>query len=180
MSNNAKLNSSKVFSPDAETDGLYGKSFAISAIVYENEIEVDRFEGRIPDRLVFDGWVIENVLPKLADMPINYKSSKSLEEGFWAFWMKHKEGAECIAHCGSPVESGLYRRCIQRDLAARQFHGPYPLHEVGTLLQVKGYNAASVDEYLKLKELEVPFDGSAHHPTYDAMAAAIAWHELKK
>jgi hypothetical protein len=168
----------KVFSCDAEVNGLYGHSFAIAAIVREDGVEVARFEGRVGDEYVSNPWVIENVLPALQGMPVTHESPEALEEAFWAFWMEHREGAEAIAQFGSPVESGLFRRCVERNLDERAFQGPYPLHEVGTALLLAGEVADSVDAYLEKYDVEKPA-GSPHHPGYDAECAAWAWEMLR-
>ena len=167
----------KTFSFDAEVNGLYGFAFAIAVVVRICGVEVARFEGRIPDSLVTDPWCIENVLPAIADMRINHMTSEELEEAFWAFWMEHKKnGATVIAHCGSPVESGLFRRCVERDLEARKWDGPYPaIHDVATPLLLLGERADSVDSYVEKHKLEIPFKGSSHHPLYDAIVAAEVW-----
>ncbi len=166
----------KIFSCDAEVDGLYGPSFAIAATVRVDGVETARFEGRIADSAVSDGWVRANVLPALAGMPVSHSSSEELEEAFWAFWQAQKVGATVIAHCGSPVESGLFRRCVERNLDERAFEGPYPcLHDLGTALLALSEDASSVDAYNKKNGIAVPFAGVAHHPMYDATAAAVAW-----
>lgn len=169
----------KLFSLDAEVDGLYGPSFAIATTVRQDGVEVARFEGRIPDAAISDPWVQENVLPALGNMPITHSSSEELEDAFWDFWRQQGQDAIVLAHCGSPVESGLFRRCVERRLEERAFQGPYPcLHDVGTLLLALGEDPSSVDGYNKKNGIAVPFDGVAHHPMYDAAAAAVAWEHV--
>jgi hypothetical protein len=172
----------RLFSVDAEVNGLYGRAFAIGVTIREDGHELASFVGRIPDELVSDSWVRANVLPALRDMQVTHSSSDELEEAFWAFWMAHKDGAIVIAHCSSPVETGLFRRCAERDLANRAFAGPYPaIHDVATLLLTIGEEPGSVDEYNKSNDITVPFDGVSHHPMYDALAAAVAWeHAMKR
>lgn len=168
-----------IFSVDAEVDGLYGRAFAIAVTVRIDGREVAKFEGRTPDSIVADSWVRENVLPAIASMAVTHDSSDALEEAFWSFWLAHREGVTVIAHCGTPVESGLFRRCVERDLDARKWQGPYPcLHDVGTLLMVAGDDPSSVDKYLAKHAITVTFAGAAHHPMYDALAAALAWERL--
>ena len=178
---------SKIFSVDAEVDGLLGRAFAIAVTIREGGREVAQFVGRVPDELVADQWVRENVLPALVGMEVTHTSSDEREEAFWEFYSQNAlvEGKwgpspdpQCavIAHCGSPVESGLFRRCAER-VAGRTFQGPMPLHEVGTVLLALGEDPSSVDGYNKKLELAVPFDGVAHHPMYDAVAAAVAWED---
>lgn len=169
---------SSLFSVDAETDGLYGEAFAIAVAVRVGGQQIASFLGRIPERLVRDEWVRVNVLPEIRGMPVTHNTSDDLEEAFWAFWLDHCYGATVIAHCGSPVESGLFRRCVERNLEDRKFRGPYPcLHDVGTLLMAHGHDPSSVDSYLG-PELKASIAGSPHHPMHDAVSAAIAWEML--
>ncbi len=179
----------KIFSLDLEVNGLYGVGFAAAATVRKDGIEMARFEGRIPDSAVTEKWVIENVLPALVGMPVTHNTSVELEEALWAFYAEHclvqgqwgpsfdGDNVEVIAHCGSPVESGFFRRAVERD-GSRTFQGPLPLQEVGTLLSFFDEKASSVDAYVKKFDLAVPFDGVAHHPTYDAVVAAVVWEHL--
>lgn len=176
----------KIFSFDLEVDGLYGPAFAIAATVRQGGQEIARFEGRIPDPAVSDGWVRENVLPALGNMEVTHQTSEELEEAFWEFYSQQclvegewglsfdGDNVVVIAHCGSPVESGFFRRCVERD-ESRTFQAPLPLHEVGTLLEALGEEAASVDSYVKKHGIAVGFDGMTHHPMYDSVAAVQVW-----
>lgn len=168
----------KILSIDAEVDGLYGDAFAIAFTVREGGKEIYAWSGRAPDSEVKDGWVRDNVLPALADMPVTHSNSSSLEEAFWAEWLQNKEGCTVIAHCGSPVESGLFRRCVERDVTNRQWDAPFPLHDVATLLLMKGEDPLSVDSFIKRRGIKPQFDGVAHHPMYDAVCAAQVWEAL--
>ncbi len=168
----------KILSIDAEVDGLYGKAFAIAFIIRDEGKEIYSWSGRAPDSSVTDEWVKAHVLPALADMPVTHSSSSELEEAFWEQWMLHKDGCTVIAHCGSPVESGLFRRCVERDLKNRQWDAPFPLHDVCTLLLAAGENPVSVDEFIVKNGIEPQFNGVSHHPMYDAVVAAQAWELL--
>lgn len=169
----------KIFSIDAETDGLYGASFAIGVTIREDGVEVARFVVRCP-YVGTNEWVIKNVIPTLSEIPMTHESSVKLEEAFWAFWMTHREDAVVIAHMPHPVESGLFRRCVERDIPARQWNGPYPsVHDVATLLLILGEPADSVDAYVAKYELAVP-DGESHNPYYDAVVAALVWDHASK
>ena len=45
----------KVFSFDAETNGLWGEAWAIGALVYDEAgVEIARFEARLPESAVTD------------------------------------------------------------------------------------------------------------------------------
>ncbi len=164
----------KIFSLDAETNGLYGSVFAIAAIVREDGREISRFLGRCHDSLVTNQWVKDNVLPQLQDIAVTHQSSEELEEAFWDFWMSHRDGAIAIAHCGYPVETGLFRRCVKRD-ESREFMGPFPLHDVGTILLSLNEEPRSVDGYNEKHGVVIPFQGSPHNPVYDAMSACVCF-----
>lgn len=166
----------KIFSVDAETDGLYGRAFSIAVTVREDGVETAKFEGRIPDSCVSDEWVLEKVLPALTNMTVTHESSDELEEAFWTFWISQKADAIVIAHCGSPVEADLFRRCVERDTTNRRWDEPYPaIHDVATLLLARGEDPSSVDSYNSNHGITVPFSGVSHHPMYDAVSAAMAW-----
>lgn len=171
----------KIMSIDAETMGLYGPAFAIAVIVRNNGKVVFEWSGRCADVSVTDEWVVQNVLPKIVEMPIEYANSIELEEEFWRQWMSQKDGAIVIAHCASPVESGLFRRCVERDIASRQWSAPYPaIHDVATALLMSGHDPSSVDAYAASKGISCEFEGATHHPMYDAMIAAQVWEHLAK
>lgn len=168
----------KIVSLDAESDGLYGASFAIGVTVREDGVEIARFVGRCP-YVGTNKWVLANVVPTLSGMPITHDSSVKLEEAFWRFWMVHRQNAVVIAHCAYPVETGLFARCVKRDLEARQWCGPFPLNDVATLFTTLGEPADSVDAYVAKHGLSVP-DGATHDPYYDAVVAALVWEHASK
>ncbi len=176
------------FSLDLEVDGMYSHGFAVAATVRKDGVEIAAFTGRIGDEHVTDQWVRESILPALGDMRVTHFSSEELEEALWAFYAQHcliegewglstNPAVSVIAHCGSPVESGFFRRAIERD-GSRTFQGPLPLHEVGTALAFVGEDPSSVDGYIKRYGLTVPFDGVPHHPMYDSVAAAVVWEHI--
>lgn len=154
---------------DAETDGLYGDVWAIGAVVLDpGGAEIAHFAAQTDPEDVTDPWVRENVLPK-CDHP-RYSSRRELRDAFWAFWIGHRESALAIADCGYPVEAGLFRACVADDPAARQWLGPYPLHDVATMLLAAGIDTKS--DRFRLAGI----DGArVHDPLEDARASAICW-----
>lgn len=181
------MKTNTVISVDAEVNGLHGRAFAIAFTVRKDSKEVYKWSGRCPDKFVTDGWVAENVLPSLADMPVDHVDPDDLENDFFRKWdgavaSFTEEGVKplTIAHCGYPVESSLFSRCIAMESEERCWSGPFPLHDVATLLLAKGYNPTSVDGYLKEKGILPEFLGVSHHPMYDAVVAAQAWEDLLK
>ena len=75
-----------------------------------------------------------------------------------------------VADCGAPCEAGFLRACVEDDLANRQWNAPYPLHELGTLLLVRGLDPQANYERL---ENELP----KHNPLGDARQSGRLWIE---
>lgn len=169
----------KVFSFDAETDGLWGNPFSIAAIVYENEQEVARFISRLPDSVVKDKWVKENVLPTLENIEVTHESYEDMIKDFAAFYKSQKQDAECICHMGYIVEAHLLRE-MHRLGAIGDWDAPYPLFDVSGNLQSAGENPTSVDDYVKKHNLKLEDYGSTHNPLYDCEVTARVYFHLRK
>jgi hypothetical protein len=171
----------KIFSFDAETDGLWGKAFAISAIVYEDGRETARFLARLPDSAVTNGWVKENVLPKLADVAVTHESFEAMLADFAAFYKANKSDAAIVVHMGTPVEFTVLKQMHELGMIG-DWDGPFPLHDLVGYLASKGEDPTSVDKYNAKHGL---MDGrseaagmESHHPLYDSIAAAVAYMHL--
>ncbi len=179
----------KIFSFDAETNGLDGKAWAIAATVRENGVEVAQFVARCPIVGEVNEWVRDNVLPAVADLAETHDSFESMLADFASFYKEHKSGAVVIYHCGNTVEGGHMR--YMRDMGLLgAFDGPYlenytingkpvvivdVLDVQGVLLGL-GENPGSVEAYVQkygLKLGKVP--GTTHHPLYDSVVAAVVF-----
>jgi hypothetical protein len=163
-----------LFVVDAETDGLYGAVWAIGTVVLrEDGSELDRFAGQVDPSDLTDSWVRENVAAHIS-LP-RFATRQELRDAFWAFWTRHRESAMCVADVGSPVESGLFRTCVADDPASRMWNGPYPLHEVATVLLCAGVDP-DVDR--------VAFSGltglTKHNPVDDSLASGHSWLKAMK
>lgn len=190
----------KVFSFDAETDGLWGRPFAIAAIVYENGQETARFIARMSDSVVTNPWVRENVLPALANVPVTHptrgigggyygmdtdaaeedcirRAYEAMIADFSVFYMQHKEGADVIAHMGYIVEAHLIREMHRLGFIG-DWDAPYPLFDVSGNLQAAGEDPTSVDAYAKKHNLEIADHGATHNPLYDCEVAARVYMHL--
>ena len=110
----------KIFLCYALAEGPCGMCYAIAVLVRENGKMTASFQGKIPDSNVSDNRLQKYIRSDLEEMAITHHTGVELEEAFWEFWMAQKEGAICIAHCGSPEVSGLFTRCVARDLQARE------------------------------------------------------------
>ena len=169
----------KIFSFDAETNGLWGQAFAIGALVYdENGTEIDRFVGRCPIEGETDKWVAENVLPEMTDIPVTHQNYTELMASFAKFYLANKQDADVIVHMGVPVESKVLIDMHSAGLIG-DWDGPFPLHDVSGNLQQAGEDPTSVDKYVQKHNLSVgQFEGGTHNPLYDSAAAAVVYHHL--
>lgn len=158
-----------IFSVDAETDGLYGDVWAIGAVVFDQGgAEIARFAGQVDSLDIADDFVCKEIVPYV-DLP-RYASRRELRDAFWNFWMAHREQSVCIADCGTPVETGLFRACVADNPAERQWKGPYPLHEVATRLMDAGF-----DPDTDRVELSGLTGLVKHNPVDDARASVACW-----
>jgi hypothetical protein len=183
----------KVFSFDAETDGLWGDVFSIGAIVYEYKPEIDRgVDGKragywqvaasivlnLGGENVKTPWVRENVLPNLESVGITHVSYEDMLRDFSLFYMKHKEGADCITHMGYIVEAQLLREMHRLQLIG-DWDAPYPLYDISGNLQAAGEDATSPDKYITKNNIKIPgYYGGEHNPLYDSAVAALAYIDL--
>lgn len=166
-----------IFSVDAETDDLFGPVWAIGAIVLaEDGTNLAKFEGQVDPSDVKSEWVRKNSVP-FVDLP-RYADRRALREAFWSFWMEWRERAMPVADCLAPVEAGLFRVCVEDDLAAREWMHPYPLHDLGTLLAFHGLDPQNCDR----RELAGPDARGLclHNPVHDAYASGLCWLKLWK
>lgn len=160
----------RIFSADAETDGLYGPVWAIGAHWMDGD-SIATFKGQLNPAVVTDPWVREHVVP-VVDLP-RYGSRTDLLNAFWAFWMAHKKGADAVGDFDYPVETDLFRACVELDLSARQWEGPYPLHELATALLKAGH-----DPHVDRREFCGRLDLVPHDPVDDALASALCWRKV--
>ena len=168
----------KVFSFDAETNGLWGQAFAVSAAVYENGKLVADFTAYLGPDGVTDGWVRENVLPNLNDLVQTHSSYDDMLADFAKFYLDNKSDADVIIHMGVPVESKVIIDMHSRGFIG-DWDGPYPLHDVSGNLQAAGADPTSVDDFVLEHNLSVgEFEGGTHNPLYDSAAAAAVYRYL--
>ena len=170
----------KQFSFDAETNGLWGRAFAIGALVFgEDGIEVSRFVARLSDENVTDQWVRDNVLPQITGIPVTHESYEEMVADFAKFYLANIVDADIIVHMGVPVEARLIIDMHAAGLIG-DFDGPYPLIDIAGNLQQAGEDSTSPDSYLKKYELSAgEFDGGTHNPLYDSAVAAVVYRHLR-
>jgi hypothetical protein len=173
----------KILSVDAETNGLQGQPFAVGAVCTDDADpgRAEAFIARCGVVGPMDPWVLANVMPALEDVPFDMTTRYVDLLGDFADWFDaHKDGATVIAHVGVPVEARLFRDMIwflDRD----PFSGPFPLHDLATLLLAAGCDPLSADGYRATRSLRLApayEEMSPHNPLYDAAVTAAVWRHL--
>lgn len=160
----------RLISFDVESNGLHGAAFAIGAVMIDGGT-VDEFFARCPISEPVDPWVAANVLPALNDASVTHDSPRAMRDAFWLWLMSRKTDAVIVCDCGWPVEAGLLSACVTDD-PARAFAGPYPLHEVATLLLAAGMDPLGSYAESLLSEAERAAH-RPHHPVDDARLSAL-------
>lgn len=165
----------KVFSFDAETNGLWGKAFAIAAVIWDTKSDSKQeWIGRCPISEAVNPWVSENVLPQMEGIPENYESYESLLKGFVDFYMANKQDAVILVHMGLPVEARLFLDAHNMGILG-DWDAPYPLVDIAAIPAI----GTSVDTYNANNGIEVPsFNGGTHNPLYDSYAAMYAYEHV--
>ncbi|HEU5121828.1 MAG TPA: hypothetical protein VFT59_03200, partial [Candidatus Saccharimonadales bacterium] len=168
----------KLISFDVESNGLHGKGFAIGAVVTDNEGLIAEFTVRCPITGEVNPWVAEHVLPAITDIPVTHSSYDDMLEAFYDFLMHHRtdESVKVLTFIPWPVESNILSDIYSRP--GRAYEGPFPLIDLATALDTKGYNSTSDEAYLNTHGLSVPFEGVGHNPLYDAYAAEVVYRHL--
>ena len=149
---------------DVESIGLFGEAFAVAYVVTDTAGTL-LDEGLFacdPYRAAGTGanrrWVLENV----PAIEATHYDPRQVREAFWLSWITWRErGAVMFAECSFPVESKFLTDCVTDSPSDREYLGPYPLHDIASLLLASGRNP--LDTYDRLPS-EVP----AHHPLCDA------------
>lgn len=165
----------RIFFVDAECDGLYGKFLSVAALVTDkNGTEADSFYGavRVTDKNIASDWVKENVYPSLSNAQTFFDSEKELLEAFWEFWLRHREEADCVSYVPYPVESRLFITCVSENTEKRQLLAPFPLYDLATLLETKGYSFDSDVSNLSGLGLK------SHDAMNDVRMTAEVWRKL--
>ena len=174
----------KIISVDAETNGLWGKAFAIAAILYTQEtddaawVEVDRIVVRLPDNFIKNQWVKDNCLPRMKGIKVTHYSYPKMLSTFANWYNDNRKDTVVLWHMGHVVEAFLFREMVDFAFIG-EWDAPYTPIEVAEVLRCHGEDPASVDTYLKKKGVVISdVEGGTHNPIYDCIAAMTAYIEL--
>lgn len=153
---------------DVESIGLHGEGFAVGWTVQQNGREIDfgisACEPEMAKGYVANlEWVKKNC-PKIDILA--HSRPVQVRDEFWSQWEKWKaKGAIMAADCAWPVEAHFLIECVHDDYSKREWSGPYPLIDIGSVLFANG-----VDPLTKFsrEENELP----EHDPLADARQSA--------
>lgn len=168
-----------IMSIDAETNGLYGQAFCIGATLHDTTKDnkvVDKFLARCPLIGKLDPFVLVEVLPELADISQTDKTYPHMLENFASWYSNITEKIDDLAIIGHviyPVEAKLFLDCVEYGFLTK---GPFPFIDISAFPEI----GISVDSYLALRNIDVPWRKSVHNPVYDSIAAATAYYNYMK
>lgn len=158
----------RYFVIDVESIGLHGEGYAVGFVLVDTEgNRLD--QGMFATRPYFargdsEGhkWVKENA----PELRVTHDSPWQMRAAFWRKWLEHKTPETVMAaECAWPVEARFLTQCVDDHPMERAWTGPYPLHEVATLMLSHG-----LDPLLEMKRL--PEELPKHNPLCDALQTA--------
>ena len=157
---------------DVEAIGLHGQGFAVAGGVYRKdgllfkEFAYHCPEGRADGEWNDREWVKVNVTINSASLLCTMPSE--VRECFWREWGDAKERYPDVVmavECGWPVEARFLIGCIQDNVMNRKWRGPYPLHEIASIMMAAGMDP--MKQYERLPN-ELP----EHEPLADSRLSA--------
>lgn len=154
---------------DCESVGLHGEAFAVGFVVIDSggfELDSGLYSCSLHHAIGSQfgrEWVTLNCLGKF---DITHSNPSEVREMFWKKWQEWKSnGAMLVTDCGWPVEARFLARCVDADPIEREWLGPYPLHDVASMLLTLGKDPLAK---LERKNNELP----EHNPLADARQSA--------
>lgn len=157
---------------DVEKNGLHGPVFAVGAVILRADGEVvQTYRARCPIEGEVRSFVSREVLPALADFEVTHKDARALRDDFWQWFVRVKDQCHVFADCGWPAEARFFIALADDTLDERYLNGPYPLHEVSTLLLACGIDPDVNREAFAGVEPEA--HGRKHNPLWDAHVSGL-------
>ncbi len=150
---------------DVESVGLHGEGYAAGFVVLDaegNKLDSGCFAcAPHAARGNEEGfqWIKENA----PSLHCSHDSPWQVRAAFWRKWVEHKmPGTVMVADCGWPVEARFLIQCIEDHPVERTWGGPYPFHELATLMVACG-----------MDPLETRERNSGENPKHDPLADAL-------
>lgn len=156
---------------DVESIGLHGEGFAVGYVVVREDgteeasalFACPSSEAKGDD----EGrkWIDANCPP----LPVTHLYPNNLRNAFWEEWRKWAaKGALLVADCCWPVEARFLIDCVDGDFPHRNWEGPYPLHDLATLLLAQQKDPTA-------RTARLPDELPEHNPLCDARQSARAF-----
>lgn len=153
---------------DVESVGLHGEGFAVGYVIVDREgnqheqgaysCPMNAARGN-PDGFK---WCRENI-PCQGE---THTSPWLIRAAFWRRWVAWKAlGAVLVADCCWPVEARFLIQCVEDNPLEREWQGPYPLHDIATLILAAGDDPTATKDRL-------PGETPQHDPLCDAKQSA--------
>jgi hypothetical protein len=101
-------------------------------------------------------------------MELTHTTPRRVRDAFWNEWERAKKrwpGIVMAVECGWPVEARFLAQCVDDKPEARRWAGPYPLHEIASVMLTAGMDP--METYARLPN-ELP----KHDPLADARQSA--------
>lgn len=157
---------------DVESIGLHGEGFAVGYVVvngYGNAIQQMVIACHPRDAKGDNEgreWVDKNIPAFKEGSIILCLDPKEVRDLFWGQLQIWKaKGAIIAVDCGWPVEARFLAQCVDDAPRVRQWAGPYPLHDIGSIILKAGGDP--LKKHTR-KENELP----EHDPLNDARQSA--------
>lgn len=171
-----RLTMNFLFVFDVESIGLHGEGFAVGFVVVDsdgNRVDSGLFSCE-PSQASGNEegvkWVKANVPPLL----VTHEAPCQMRAAFWKKWRDWKaKGAMLFADCAWPVEARFLAACVDDHFREREWEGPYPLHEIASVIWACGGDPMLTRER---REDELP----EHNPLADAIQSARLLFEALK
>jgi hypothetical protein len=160
-----------LFSLDVETDDLYGETFAFGVSIWDLKTKqiVSYLGGFAELEEVASPWCRGNIIPLISkkhrDEFVKFQTRKEMRDAFWRFYMQYREKAIILADF-QHLENAFFRQCVREDLKEREWLGPYPMMDLGTMLAVANLDP-DIDRFIY-----TGFNNLVkHNPIHDAHVA---------
>lgn len=152
---------------DVESIGLHGEPFAVGWVIVESGVETSSgrysvFPGIVSGESEDREWCEKNI----PEIPVTHATLEEMLRDFWEIWKTHKaSGGTLWAECQWPVEGKFLSMCVGVDYPNSKWDGPYPFHEIASVMLAAGMDPLS--NYDRLSS-ELP----KHEPLADARQSA--------
>jgi hypothetical protein len=166
-----------LFSVDVETDNLYGETFAIGVTIWDLKTRemVSKVGCYAELNKVRSEWCKNNILPIIRGnndfMKVGYRTQ--MRDIFWNLYEEWRRKSIILADFQYPCEAGFFRQCVLDDLKSREWDGPYPMIDLGTMFICANLDP-DLDRFVYTNNLHL----DKHNPIHDSIVAAESFFKI--